>query len=67
MRPILVLVVALLSSGCVSAYSSIKPARGGGYTLTRMDNDYWTTRGTLLRCAPVANGDLDCKEIDGAP
>ena len=66
MRPVLVL-VALVSSGCVSAYSSIKPARGGGYTLTRMDNDYWTTRGTLLRCTPMPNGDLDCKEIDGAP
>ncbi len=59
--------LALLSSGCVSTYSSIKPARGGGFTLTRIDNDYWTTHGTLLRCMPLPNGDLDCKELDGAP
>jgi hypothetical protein len=59
--------VALFASGCTSAYTSIKPARGGGFLVTRFDNDYWTTHGTLLRCTPLANGDLDCKEVDVAP
>lgn len=60
-----VLGLALLSSGCMAAYTDIRKVDDNTYVLTRTKQGFFRTYGTAFICNPVGqSSDLHCTEVD---
>jgi len=59
----LLLVVAALTAGCASSYSSIAKNEDGSYTLTKITQGFFRLKGTVYHCAGQGQA-LNCSEID---
>lgn len=59
----LLLVVAALTAGCASTYSSIAKNEDGSYTLTKISQGFFRVKGTVFHCTGQGPA-LNCAEID---
>jgi len=57
------LVLAALTAGCASSYSSIARNEDGSYTLTKISQGFFRIKGTVFHCTGQGQS-LNCSEID---
>jgi hypothetical protein len=63
MKAFLLIVVALSSVGCASAYTSIQPAGDKTYYVTKTTQGLFKVSGTLYQCTAEGKA-MTCTEID---